>query len=385
MANLVGNTVSNSNLRPIVWQKALYQDVMDNLYFVKGGMMGKGDDNIIQIKDDLTKSQGDTIKYGLTLRLTGTGVNGDSELEGNEEKITSYSDSVVIDLKRFGVRLDGQLDEQRAAYDLRSDAKDKLSIRLQEFIERQVFMKLGGIGSTALTDTNGVVVGADCAWANTPPVVPNADEIAGTGSRYLSSAYDPVNATGNNSNFSTGGVYNLTPELISRFRTKAVLANPNIVPLKIKGKNYYILFVHPCQAYDLKQSENFKMAMREAQVRGDENPLFTGALGIWDGVILHEHEYTPFVNVTTLSGSANFAGSASSLQYGGNTFRAILCGAQAGAFAKAKFANGWVEKDFDYKDKIGFSTGLLGGIQKVTFNSKPYGAMCLDTTATLIS
>ena len=378
----LGNTQSNSNLRPTIWQKELYADVMDNLYFVQNGMMGKGENNIVELKDDLKEKKGNTIKYGLTIKLSGAGVNGDSELEGNEEKIVSYSDSIAIDKKRFAVRLDGKLDEQQAAYDLRSDAKDKLALRLEEFIERQVFLKLGGVGGSTLTDVNGTVVGADATWSNTPPVVTAANELAGTGARYLCAAYDPVSGTGGTPNLQA--IHVLTPELISRLKYKALLASPKIVPIKIKGKNYFVMFVHPCQAYDLKQNENFKLAMREAQIRGDENPLFTGALGIWDGVVLHEHEYVPYLDVSAFSGSANFANSSGGTQSAVDVFRAILCGKQAVALAKASYENGWVEKSFDYGDKTGFATGLLGGIQKVTFNSKPYGTMLLDTAGTLI-
>lgn len=373
----LGNTQSNSNLRPTIWQKELYADVIDNLYFVKNGMMGKESNNIVQIKDELQEKQGNTIKYGLTTRLTGNGVDGDAELEGNEEKIASFSDSVAIDKKRFAVRLDGRLDEQQAAYDLRMDAKEKLSIRMQEFIERQCFLKLGSVTNTGLTDTNGIVVAAAASWSNVPPIVTQTDEIAGTGARYLSAAYDPVSGTGNNTNLTVANT--LTTGLIQRLKVKAVLANPNIVPVKINGKNFYVLFIHPLQAWDLKQDGNFRQSLRDAQIRGDENPLFTGALGVWDGVIIHEHEYVPFLNVTTLAGTASFAGTGSDIQCSVNTARAILCGSQAIAFAKAKYDNGWVEKSFDYNDKQGFSTGLLGGIQKVTFNSKPYGAICLDT------
>ena len=106
-----GNTQSNASLRPTIWQKALYQDVIDNLYFTKNGMMGTDDNNIVQIKDGLMKEKGNTVTFGLTAKLSGAGVTGDSELEGNEEKINSYAESVVISKKRFAVRLDGKLDE----------------------------------------------------------------------------------------------------------------------------------------------------------------------------------------------------------------------------------------------------------------------------------
>lgn len=378
-----GNTQSNASLRPTIWQKELYQDVIDNLYFTKNGMMGSDDNNIVQLKDELMKEKGNTVTFGLTAKLAGSGVTGDSELEGNEEKINGYADSVVISKKRFAVRLDGKLDEQQAAYDMRVDAKNKLSIRMQEFIERQVFLKMGSVGLATITDSAGVVVGTDVAWSNTPDVVTVTDETAGFGARYLSAAYDAVSGTGNNASMST--VHVLTPNLISKLRIKAKLANPQIVPLKIDGVNYYILFVHPWQAYDLKNHPSYRDAQLYAAQRGKDNPIFTGSLGVWDGVIVHEHEYTPYLDISSFSGTANFAGNASGVQAAVDLTRAILCGSQAIAFAKAKYSNGWVEKAFDYDDKVGFATGLLGGIQKVQFNSKDYGTIALDTYATPIA
>ena len=172
----MANTVSIDALRPELWQKELYKDAIDNMYFTQMGMMGSDENNIIQTKDYLTKSKGDTVTLPLTAKLSGSGVSGDDELEGNEEAINAYSDSVIINQKRFAVRLTGQLDEQKNAYDMRADAKNKLSIRLQEFMERQFFLKLAGVNNTSLTDVNGVVVGTDAAWSNAPAQVPAAAE-----------------------------------------------------------------------------------------------------------------------------------------------------------------------------------------------------------------
>jgi N4-gp56 family major capsid protein len=363
----MANSVSIDALRPELWQKALYEDVMRGMYFTANGLMGEDENNIIYVKNDLMKNKGDTVTVGLTTRLTGAGVSGDNELEGNEEAISAYSESIAIDQKRFAVRLTGALDEQKNAYDMRMDAKNKLSIRLQEFIERQMFFKLGGCANTTLNDVNGVVVGADVAWSNTP------DDFA-------TSRYICANASGGASLSSTDLI---TPELISKARIKAVMAEPKIQPLKIKGENFYVCFVHPWQAYDLRNNATFSQARREAEVRGKDNPIFTGALGVWDGVIIKEHEYVPFLDVS-IAGN-NFYASGSGTDFAVDTCRALLCGRQAAAFAKAKMTKGWVEKSFDYENKTGCATGLIGGIQKVMFNSKSYGVVAIDTAVTDLS
>lgn len=370
------NTVSIDALRQELWEKQLFADVIDGLYFNESGLMGEDANNVIQVQPDLMKEAGDTITVGLTTKLSGEGVDGDEELEGNEEAISSYSESILIDQKRFGVRLKGKLDERKTAYSMRTDAKDKLKIRLQEFVERQIFLKLAGVRNTNLVDVNGVAYSASALWSNSPTVIPAAHENAGTGARYIC-----ANSGGTDS-LGAGDV--MTPTLISRAKIKARLASPQIVPLRIDGRDHYIMWLHPWQAYDLKNDPQFAQAMREAEVRGKTNPIFTGALGVWDGVILYEHEYVPFLDVS-VTAADNFAGDGGGTASAVDVFRALLCGRQAAIWAKCQNDNGWVEESFDYKNKTGFATGLIGGIDKTMFNSLEYGVIAIDTAATSLA
>ena len=378
----MANTVSIDGLRQELWQKELFQDVMDNLYFKR--FMGEGSGNIIQVMNNLKKSKGDTITVPLTTKLSGAGVTGDSELEGKEEAISAYSESILIDQWRTAVRLTGKLDEQKNVYDMRQDAKNKLSIHLQEFIERQIFLKLAGVNNTTtVTDVDTTVVSANALWSNTPQnaamvTLRDAETVLGYGERYLCSDY-----TSGTDDIAAIDI--ITPELISRVRVKAQLANPKIQPVKIDGKNHYVLFIHPWQAFDLKNNATFAQAQREAQARGRDNPIFTGALGVWDGVIIHEHEYVPHILAAT-STSMNFQAAASGTQFTNavHVFRALLCGQQAAVFAQTGESMSMVEESFDYKNKVGYATGLIGGIQKIAFNNENYGVVHLDTSGTIL-
>lgn len=369
------NTVSIDANRVELWSKELFADVLDGLYFNESGLMGEDDNNIIYVKTDLMKSPGDTDTVSLTAKLTGNGVDGDDELEGNEEAINSYSDSYAIDQKRFAVRLKGKLDERKTAYNMRTDAKNKLKIRLQEFFERQIFLKLAGVRNTNINDVIGDVVGTGALWSNSPTVIPAADENAGTGNRYIC-----ANSGGTDSLAATDL---MTPTLISRAKIKARLSKPKVQPLRIDGRDHYVMWIHPWQAYDLKNNAQFAQAMREAEIRGKDNPIFTGALGVWDGVIIYEHEYVPFLDVS-VTANDNFAGDSGGTATAVDCFRALLCGRQAIVFAKCQSDNGWVEETFDYKNKVGFATSLIGGIDKVMFNSKEYGVIAVDTAATAL-
>lgn len=371
----MSNTVSISAMRPELWQKELYQDVMEDLYFMRNGLMGEGANNIVQTKSELKKSNGDTVTFALTTKLSANGVTGDSELEGQEEAINAYSQSVAIDQVRNAVRLTGRLDEQTNAYDMRKDAKEKLATWLKEFIERQIFLKLGGVTETDLVDINGVSYSARAAWSNSPNIVPTAQENAGTGARYIcadASGLDSIAATDI-----------LTPALISRARVKAQTVSPHMRPLRVEGKDYFVMFIHPWQAWDLKNASNsvWAQAQRDAQVRGNSNPVFTGALGIWDGVILYEHQYVPHI---VGDGALNFSSSGQAVPNGVDAFRAVLCGQQAAVFAQTKDSMEMVEETFNYKNQVGYATGLIGGIQKTAFNSLDYAVITVDTGATIL-
>jgi len=373
----MANTVSIAALRPEIWQKELYKDVIDGMYFTKNGLMGKDDNNIVQLKDELKKNKGDQVTFGLTTKLSGNGVIGDAELEGNEEAISSYEAQIAIDQVRNAVRLTGKLDEQSTAYNMRQDAKNKLSIWGQEFLERQIFMKLGSMDVTTLTDVNNVIYSGRARWSNTADPVLTADSGAGTGERYIcaeSTGLDQI---------AVADV--LTTALITRARIKAKLASPSIRPLRVEGKDYYVMFIHPWQAADLKVETAYAAAQRDAQIRGSNNPIFTGALGIWDGVILFDHEYVP-----TSAASTNYHSGDATTPGAVRIFRSILCGRQAVGVALAEASFNMVEKTFDYSNKVGYSTGIIGGVQKVGFATgdsgvnEDYGVVTVDTSATVL-
>ena len=373
----MAQSVSVDALRPELWQRELQKVAMDMNFFSR--FMGEGENNIVQIKTGLKKSKGDTVTIPLTAKLTGNGVTGDNEAEGNEEAINAYSDSVLIDQIRQQVRLTGRLDEQKNVYDMRMDAKNKLAMWAAEFIERQIFLKLGGVNNTTITDVAGNTVGTRCTWSNTPAQVPTADTAAGYGDRYICADY-----TNGADSLATTDL--LTPALISMAKYKAMLKQsngmPKVNPLRIDGREHYVMFIHPWQAYDLKNNATFAQAQREAGTRGDGNRIFTGALGMWDNVILYEHEYVPFLDISAVGN--NFYSASSGTDISADCFRALLCGQQALAFVQAEGSFRMVEKSFDYDNIMGYSTGIIGGIQKLTFNSIDYGVVAVDTAATAL-
>lgn len=366
----MANTVSIDALRQELWAKELLDDVQRDVENVMQ-FMGEGQNNVVNVSRDLKKSKGDTQTFGLVARLTGAGVTGDSELEGNEESMSSYSEQVLIDQIRNAVRLTGKLDAQKTVYDQIKASRENLRMWMKEFLCRQIFLKLGGVTNTTLVDTNGVVVGTRAAWSNTPDYIPDADEAAGVGNRYICAETTGTDAL--------AAADTMTLDLVTAAATKAQLVNPKIQKIQSGGDSFYVMYLHPLCARDIRKSSDWKSAQQYARERGDKNPVFRGALGYWSNVLLLENEFVPWLDVSVAGNS--FRGAATGTDCAVDCARNLLVGQSAVLMAEASNPDALVVETFDYNNKDGVAANFIGGIQKAMFNSLEYGVIAVDAAA----
>ena len=313
------------------WSKELFHETNKELFWTK--FMGTGSNNVIQVKNELNAKKGDTIHFGLRYRLSGDGVENDNTLEGNEENMPVKNFSVSVSQLRNAVRSEGQEFEGKYLYSFRMEAMDALKVWLAEKKDSYFFSAL------ALSPTNTV----------------------GTAKASLS----------------TSDL--LTPALISKAKARAKLptaGHQRIRPVRIEGKSYYFMIISPEQAYDLKRNAEWLQAQREAGPRGSSNPIFTDSIGVFDGVLIYEHE-----DVSTFDdgGGASVHGAMAS-----------LLGAQAMVLAQNRQTM-WREKTFDYGNELGVSAGFMqnrydssatGGNIKTVFNSKDFAHIGIYTACT---
>jgi N4-gp56 family major capsid protein len=158
-------------------------------------------------------------------------------------------------------------------------------------------------------------------------------------------------------------------KVLDAAKQMAKLASPMIRPVRVDGKEYYVAILHPYDATNLRQDPVWNQAQRDANVRGETNPIFSGALGIYNGIVLHEHEYVYRTNDG--SGAAYVA-------------RNVLCGQQAGVIAWGASVQ-WVEKSFDYGNSWGISCGAIFGVIKPLFNSVDYGVVTMFSASAAAS
>ena len=325
------------------WATDLFYQAHLDLFFAK--YIGDGPGNIIQRKRDLEKEAGDKITFGLLMNLTGAGVTGDGALEGNEEALVFYNDATVIDQIRHAVRVGGRMTQQRVPYDLRSEARDALKYWMSNMVDTKILNHLVGI----TTETFPV--------AATAPTV-NRVLYAGTATSTAT-----IDAT-----------MKIDLTLLDKAKIRAEMATPKIRPVKIDGQEFYVVIMGPYQARDLRTNTNTGQWLdiqKMAGVRGKDNPIFTGSLGVYNGMILFD--YTKMPTYINWGAGANVGGG-----------EALLLGAQAGVIAYGK-GDGesatWFEKEFDYGNKQGVSGGLVWGVKKCVFNAEDFATIVLRTAA----
>lgn len=316
-----------SGLQVSRWAKELQSEVSKGVYFSK--FMGEGPGNAIHVKQ-MEEGKGKDVTFGLVNQLTGSAITGDSSLEGNEQSLSTFSNTVSTNQKRLAVRDTGKFANSKVLYDFRSTSLDLLKTQYAELIDADIF--------SALSATSG------------------------THAYYRADASTSVYAT-SDPKAALADADSITLADISALKTLAQIggsANYRMRPIRVDGNDYYVLVLHPEVAYDLFELDEFQQIQREAQVRGDDNPLFKGALGIYNGVVIHAHEG---VNTFDDGGGAAVKGS-----------RNLFMGAQAACFAEASDMM-WVEKTFDYGNQLGISASKIYGVDISDYNSKDYGVI----------
>lgn len=330
---------STDALAKKVWDEELYRDVEKELFWKP--WMGNNSESIVHVKTNLEKGKGDKITFGICYRLSGTGITGQGVLEGNEEALDTADYSIELEQYRHAVRIREGLDVQRIPWDVADEMKSKLKIWGAEKTDSLIFDAAFGAHNKVFyrTATSGVFASA-ASWA------------AGV------------------SAISDYATQKITPAFISQLKTWAKTGGNRsqipVRPIKEKGDGLYVMLVHDDALYDLKVDSTYAQANREAMERGKSNPLFTGAVGVWDNVIVKAHE------------SVTVGGTSNPYSYG------LFMGAQALAFAWGQRPK-TVLKTFDYDNETGAAWVSICKAGKPAFDSKNYGSLAFIVGRTNVS
>lgn len=244
------------------------------------------------------------------------------------------------------------MSEQRIPFEIREEARMGLQDWWSDRIDTSAINQL--TGNTGQADVRYTGLQATTAPVNSSTIGVN---------RWVF----PENQTTEGS-LSAASTFTLAT--IDKAVASAKVAVPLVRPIRTAGGEFFVEFIHPWQSYSLRASSaaNDWPVVQRAAMQGGEiakNPIFTGALGVYNNTVIVETSRIPAVTA--------------------NTRRGVLCGAQSAVMAIGQDNSTermtWVEELFDYENQLGVSAGMIFGMLKATFNSRDFGTIATSSYA----
>lgn len=363
------------------WQQAIRQCTAAKLMAV--GLSADDPNNFVQLFDEMGKGAGDKVTWPLITDIVGPGVAGDGIISGQEAKFGYLTDSFVINQLRQATKPKGRMSQQRVPWSMRDAGKTALANWWKRMINISLMNQLCG-NSNISTNQSVNYTGMQAA------VAPDANHWV------MPSTITAEASLTSSHPFSVA----LIPKIVQIAHSG--LRFP-IRPLVIKGMEINgILFLHPLQVKAMKLNfstgewgDIHKAALQGGQITG--NPIFTGAIGMIDNVVIHEDAYCPYgddtQNVVYDPGSSMNIPAPTSLGAvaTGTTdvARGVFVGAQAAAlgFGNAEGEGAkplrvrWYEELLDAGNELRITSGMIWGIKKARFNSEDYATITVSTYA----
>lgn len=336
-----------------IWSMDLWKQAR-NLSFVNK-FLGSDANAIIHHITELKRDEkGARAVITLIADLTGDGVAGDRQLEGNEEGMQTFDQVIRIDQLRNANRLEGRMADQKSVVTFRSNSRNLLAYWLSDRIDQLAFLTLGGISYTKRPD-GSTRVGSDLPYLEFA-----ADVTAPSANRRL--RWDGTNKLLVASGASSAVVSADTPTWELFVQLKAYCKDRYIRGTRREGGDeLYHAFLCPQAMAKLKLDPTYMLNLRHSTNGQTNAKLFGGGSVEIDGIVLHEFRHVPNTRNAASGSKYGAAGTVEGSQI-------IFCGAQALGMADIG-APEWVEKDFDYDNSPGISVGKILGFLKPRFGS----------------
>ncbi len=349
-----------------VWQKMVRHEILNKGQIIPK-FAGVGSDKPIEIIKDLKKTIGGGTECLMQLvnRLVGDGVvlSASGNLEGQEEDMQKSDQKIRIDGLGHSVKHKGDLVAQTEVAVFRDEARTALTDFGFDRLDQLAMLTLSGISYAY--NLNGSLRTKPDGHGNFLPdptwqTLEFAQDVTAPSSlRHL--MWDPIGLqlvpgntaliTPNPSTFSYAALVNL----------QAFARTHHVKPLMQGGKEYYVLLCTPFALAQLKLDPEFQRAIQNGGIRGNENPWFTGASVLVDGIAIHS---------TDLCYTTTGAPSGSKWGPGGTVdgSRSLFLGAQALGYADLEEWE-WVEKKFQYGQHPAIFTKKMMGFKKPAYYS----------------
>jgi N4-gp56 family major capsid protein len=346
-----------------LWSKMLTIAERDTLDIAP--LMGKSENSIVHVKDETEKGAGDRVTFTLRTRLAQKGITASGTAEGNAESLSTYTDSIIIDelLCNVGAKSQFTIDAQRVPFNLRQECKNAAG---DWWSDRKAETFFNHVCGYTPKNTSGATSGIEYTGNNTV--------LAPAGATGLVRQIWAGTATNDQG---LGNSDTFVISLIDRAVEAARIGSRMIQPVKVGGQSKYVVYLSERQVRQLRTSSTTggwqditKFAYSGVDV--SKNPLYSGALGEWNGCILRRSQ-----DVT--NGVHSGTGAAET-----DVYRAPMLGRQAAvaAFGRKGFGPNkyrWNEELIDHKRKLEVSATSIFGLKKAVFNSVDHGVLVIST------
>lgn len=248
----------------------------------------------------------------------------------------------------------------------RTTGREKLSFWIADKLDELMFLTASGRAYTLKLD------GSTRTSSQLPSLTFAADVVAASTNRIVHAGSATSEAT-----LTTSDKMSWT--VIVNAKTKA--ARKKLRPIREGGKEYFAITISSEQRRDLVLDPTYQTILRSAEARSGSNPLFTGAMAVVDGVIIHSHNKVYNTFGLTSSNKWGSAGTVDGAQ-------ALMFGAQA--LGLATLGNLFYRESdkTDYGNRPGIGVGRKFGILKPQFLSLPdsgtredFGVISVKTAA----
>jgi len=302
--------------------------------------------SLVNMHNDFQKGVGSRLTFGLRLQMDQVGALDNELMEGNEGTYKVVDDSMVIRMLRMAAETTGTIDRQRIGWDDREQVRQALTDLWARRDEVAFFNQLGG----ARYETDVRLTGLN-------PVHDPGPGGAADANHYL------LIGAADEQSLAAGDEF--TPSHIDFCieRAKSNSFGPPIRPLRIDGGEYYTMWIHTFSAQDLRENADWKEAQISAMQGGaiNNNPIFTGALGVWNNTIIYESDYV-----------CNGVNSSTGVKLT-SVRRNVFAGAQGMLLGFGKNGGGkstmfWREREIDYGNRMGVAAGKIYGLKTSTFD-----------------
>ena len=369
-----------------IWEGHLFDYSVANHIF--GPLMGKTHNAFIHVNKELTTKKGGTIVMKARERLAGAGQGDDGNTSGNAQQIKRRNMSLTVHTRMTRTESAGKMSEQLTDSDFREDSKVELGDWIKEALENDI--NTASWGGYNVNSSSGDIETINESAPSSARIYRGGQAADGTlgngGATYATTALMTAGTQANNL---------MGMKLMEMIKRRALAATPRFrgsmvpdlskadaddirdgVPTATEGI-YFLVLVNPLGIKAIRAETGeagWRLITASAQVRGDKNPIFSGAAFLWDKMIFWEYDRSPTrtgAGGTTLAEgftlNADRDATTDAAANARTASRAVLMGADALALGWAQNP-AWAE-DFEDANIPFIKTDMLYGVKRMRFNA----------------